>query len=931
MSEEKYPIPIELLGLSARSYHCLKRSSIHTVGDLLQLSTKELLKIKNLGKGSAREIEDTLKKMDSGELFFGEILSVNADKNMPQNVSCYMNDKSVRKKEKKTVLHYINEMTVTKEVSDVMFYDANGLLRDNIDIKEMLLSTRAAGTLRRNGYTTAKQIVNAYYEDIIHLKSMGDACLADIMNRLKEITFLQFREGENKQFIEECTKIICTDIKEKCPGLKESSYESQIKAILYKNEEFIPADNILENRELMNKIYSESSIYKIFENQICVILLEFSTLSLYSLKQKMPVGLQTSHIFEEIVNNLTKQGKIDYTENGLQYHLLTVLDYTKLMKEGNQKTALLCRLQGMTLEEAGSIIGVTRERVRQLTKKAVEQMPKLREDDFKYWYENYNITKEEFKSIFALTEESYHYLKGTYKKGMKSLEDIFQDEHITGAIAQRTHKEMKKYCVMIGDEYVPIKREVLVKKLLQVHYSDKECSVAKFYQLYLDFLKIHGLDAKEKLLFPSERAFESRLDNQRYVLIKYGRKIRYYNMDEYDIDNLFLELGFESYKNLEISTLKLFNIHRELMNEYNILDEYELHNLMKKNEDKLISYNITVNRMPFISIGIADREQQVIQLLYKTAPIDIVAFGDAYEKEFGVKSETVCANFVQYINKYYENGIFSVDYIVMSSDEYKLLGNKLIEDLYFIEDVRNMYKNIFPNGNIEKVNPYNLKTMGFKVYVNYIIRDTYSSSEDYFRQLLTKQDRIDLNLYDKRIIDNSVFSSVLEELRVNFHILEFERNKYLTFDRFKKEVPDITKEDLRQFAFDAAKFEEEDFFTIKSMRRKGFINKIGGIGFGDWFYGALLRSNKTIRYSKAGGTFLFGRMDRQFRIAEFFLFLMRDFKKISRLKFIDYLDEVYGIKYEKTKLTYLIGQGGMYYDSTTKKIYLNKEEYYEDI
>ncbi len=111
------------------------------------------------------------------------------------------------------------------------------------------------------------------------------------------------------------------------------------------------------------------------------------------------------------------------------------------------------------------------------------------------------------------------------------------------------------------------------------------------------------------------------------------------------------------------------------MEEYNILDEYELQNLMKKNEDKLISYNITLSRMPFITIDIADREQQVIKLLYKTAPIEFTALCDIYEEGFWVKSETACANFIQYINKYYEKGIFSIDYIVMSKDEYKLLVN----------------------------------------------------------------------------------------------------------------------------------------------------------------------------------------------------------------------------------------------------------------
>lgn len=734
------------------------------------------------------------------------------------------------------------------------------------------------------------------------------------------------------KLIERYAEVICDDIKGNCPRIKEALYVSQVRVAIYKNEALLIAedDNVLENKELLNAVYSDVSIYMIFENYICTILRELSTLHMFSLKQRMPIGLRNSDVFMQMINNLIATGRLDYTESGLQYHMLTVMDCTKLMEEGNKKTVLMCRLQGMTLEEAGNVIGVTRERARQLVKKSLEKMPKLREDDFKYWFENYGIAKENFKNIFGLTEESYNYLKSKYKKGTKSLEELLNDENITGTIAQKTEKEMYKHCVLIEGEYVPIKRESIIRKLLQVNYSDRDCVVSEFYKLYMDFLKTNGLEDNEKLLHTSERAFEARLDDQRYTLIKYGRKVRYYNMEEYDLGILFAELQLEAYQGLEISTAKLFNTHRELMEEYDIMDEYELHNLMKKNEDKL-PFPITLGRMPLISIGDADREQQVVQLLYRIAPVDCYGYGNAYEEEYGVKSETVSANFVQYINRYYNNGIYSIDYVVMTQDEYRILGNKLTEDFYFIEDIKVAYVEMFPDGDVSKVNAFNLKTMGFRVYVNYVVRDTYPSSDMYFRQLLTKNDVIDLDCLDKRMGYNQGFAFVLEGLRVNFDILEFERNKYLSFERFSKAAPDISKEDLKQFALDVAAFEEEEFFTIKSVRRKGFTSKIDDIGFDEWFYSALMRSNKSIRYNKAGGTFLFGHIDRQFKLDEFVYFLMKRFRKIGIMKLIDYIYDIYGLKFDKTKVTYIISRTSMYYDSITQKVYLSKEEYYEDI
>ena len=51
------------LELSIRSENCLLRGGIHTIGDLLSRSKDDLLKIRNLGKISLREIEEKLDKL----------------------------------------------------------------------------------------------------------------------------------------------------------------------------------------------------------------------------------------------------------------------------------------------------------------------------------------------------------------------------------------------------------------------------------------------------------------------------------------------------------------------------------------------------------------------------------------------------------------------------------------------------------------------------------------------------------------------------------------------------------------------------------------------------------------------------------------------------------------------------------------------------
>ncbi len=54
---------IEELDLSVRSYNCLKRAGINTVGELVQKPEDEMMKVRNLGKKSLEEVEQKLDEL----------------------------------------------------------------------------------------------------------------------------------------------------------------------------------------------------------------------------------------------------------------------------------------------------------------------------------------------------------------------------------------------------------------------------------------------------------------------------------------------------------------------------------------------------------------------------------------------------------------------------------------------------------------------------------------------------------------------------------------------------------------------------------------------------------------------------------------------------------------------------------------------------
>ncbi len=56
--------PIEDLDLSVRSYNCLKRAGINTLGELIEKSEEDMMRVRNLGKKSLKEVKQKLEEMN---------------------------------------------------------------------------------------------------------------------------------------------------------------------------------------------------------------------------------------------------------------------------------------------------------------------------------------------------------------------------------------------------------------------------------------------------------------------------------------------------------------------------------------------------------------------------------------------------------------------------------------------------------------------------------------------------------------------------------------------------------------------------------------------------------------------------------------------------------------------------------------------------
>lgn len=914
-------LSVERLGLSVRTSNCLQRAKISYLSQLMTLKEEEMKTFRNMGAKSIQEVLDLQKSIISQ---YGNNLEYENEMLFVENILL---------PEDVMLIHKAFPECAGQSFEGIMYRDSDDILRKDVPIERLHLSVRTTNALLSAGYDSINKVAFEKIEIVQKIKSMGTKSVNELISFLRENADIS-SDNVSNEFIEDLFVRVKNVLEN---GSCDISYIARpIKFNLQKNKDkYKELCESTDIRGILDELLIQENIIKAISEYILSMILETRKgCSLSTIEEKIPDEIKQRKMVDEAIGILFDSKKIELFEGCYRAKLPGVIDWVETLKD-NQKTAITLRLQGMTLEECGNAMGVTRERVRQITAKAIKNKPLLREDDFAYWYESYAINQEAFSIIFNEPMETLRYLSMAYYHGEKKVEEMIDDINLTKSLYHGCQNYIYRNSILLDGEYVQCKRDLLCKKLAQKLCSDKDMSFDDFYQEYLQLLKNNDLDTNEKLLFPSDRAFAARLEDSKYVLMKYGRKFRFYPIEEIDVVEFVEALHLEQYVDLEISTLKIYSDYAEVMQEYDIADEYELHNLLKKTQEVWNignKYNLVFSRMPFILFGNADREKQTEHLLMQVAPISIEEYCQFYEMEYGVLARTAMANMTPYISNYYHEGIYTIDQPLLDDEERSYLEGILCEDFYFMEDVKELYEKRFSLGDASRINPRTMKELGFRVFTNYIIRNTYASADDYFTKVYMSDDLLNLENQDTRIGYVQSANQALDNLRSSYELLEYEDKKYIKFSHLKNVYSEITKELFVDYVNKAIEFAgTQRFFTISKLIKDGLKHDVDCVGLGDWFNAGLLKNSKKIRFVKTGGGIIFFQGDRQFTTVDFIRYVLQEDRKMDVDKFVDYVKSEYKITLQREKISWLIKNSDMYYDSIMEKIYLTKEDYYDDI
>lgn len=872
---------ISLLHLSARLANCLRRVGIHTIGAMLDYPINKFAGIHNMGIKSTEEITLVTRNLING---IGEYVLVEA-----------------------------------KEMD-------NKVIVTDIPISELPLSPRTKNVLTQNGYIVTSQLNGITYEQLIKMQKMGRKSSEEVLEYLR-------KNSESHMLPQNTSKTY----------FFERELADELFATYGKTTN-VWLREVLFIRSQFPEAIGETFVYRLYERVIVrdsakAMLLRIvekngGEISKAALEHALPRHLKNTTILEEILLELETISAIQLGEIKIYRLYPTIIDYIAHIEDERIREVIQGRIEGKTLQEIGEKYGITRERVRQLMQKGLQKKPYLREDKYIYIYDHYDFSLEDFTLAYDEASETYYYLEmisqiNRVKK--KPLEDILSDTSVFPEFRKKAEIAIYKSYISSDGMRVKMTRPNLVRHFIRINcksitkYDDFVCE----YHSWLDSM---GLRSNPTLLLEA-RTYENTLNQSDYVLWNQGRSFRYYNIQEHEFEELFLTLDLEQFDGVELSTLKLFRDYPDLMQQYDIQDEYELHNLLKKVWPKERK-GITFKKMPTIEIGKADRKNQLLTLLLQYAPISAEDLTKHYEEEYGVKAATVRGSYLRDIDVYFYNGVYSVDYPGMLSNQFDRMKMILNRDFYTIQEVKRLFKREFSTSDASVINPNTLKKLGFHIYPGYsgyIVKNSFSSATDYFRRILTQNDIVDIREHGSVIRSIATYGSEYHKLRNNYEIIEFLPFQYINIRRLNE--VGITKEHLKSFCRSVAnQYDKGEYFTVTSLWKNGFKHEMDELGFDEWFYASILvEDRENFSFQRIGGTRIFICGKPCANMGDMLIWLLERYEKIDLYELLDLLGNYYGIKLPREKLLAIISDTELYYDLIMDAVYINYDTYFEEI
>ena len=865
-------ILIEYIGLGVRAVNSLHRGQVNKLSELIGMTTQQLSTFPQMGIKSINEILSIVPeylKENRVETLTVESTETETDNPVvslpPINMECVV-------------------LAPDYAVVDGIIYHRKSLkIIDDIPIEDMDLSVRALNCLKHHGNAYVSSLIGMRYDDFRNIRNLGLLSANEIIEKLE-------------RYLE-----IALNSSEKCATPAVTASPEEVLEVLHN--------------------------------------FEFTFVNIDFILQSLPDA--TEEDVQAVLTKLVSSKKIDQNDESYAIHHVSFSEDVfsnghndSLQIDDRAIRILRERISGKTLEELGQSEGATRERVRQIEKKAFDKFTRrghtiYDEDRYAHLFTTYAFEKEFYFDYLGVEKDVWYYLNMRYIRGDADVNDALEDDDLSPTLRRAIDKYIHRDCFLIDGNYIPLQRGD-IENIVVEKYCKDEVTLDQFFEYYESFLSENSITDERLQLTESVKASRSnRLAESNCVLWKQNKCLRYYDIDGSDFTELLETLNLEQYDNVELSTRKFLIDFPDLMKHYDLRDEYEIHNLLKKIHAEKMNPHMVFGRMPSIQFGVFDKDNAVKEMLFALAPISADALAEMLSNEYGTRVDTIKANWFSCISEYYHQGMYSIEYEDMPDEQVQKLKSVLTDDFYFLTELQKVYKGLFCDADLSLLSTYNLKKMGFIVGSSYVLQH-YSSAESYFEYLLTTDDIVDVAPISKRYTGLTTYSAYLSSIKHERIIIEFEPYQYINIRRLEK--LGFTKEKLSEYGSEVWSYLVDDnYFTVQSLRNDGFASELDVLGFGDLFYASILKEDERFAWQRVGSAIVFNPKGNSFTVHDFLVDYVNKVGSVNIDDFSFELKEKFGINLDRSSIVEKVKGSEVYYDSIMEKLYADYSLYFEEI
>ena len=941
--EDLDTIPLARLNLTPGLYSSLIASGFSTVGDAARLSDDELLAFKGVGQRAVIRLREGVEDLLSGVA--------------PANTGDSPN-------------HELDAI------------DTRALRDDPTLLSELRLPTRLLRALANAGYKTVGDVAGISGAEILSLRSVGFLGLVrfnEVMEEHMASLGLLRSDAQAEDAADETAQPNTTEPSpidqptapthvceaaingarlayDLCNARSYPVFEASFMACMPLAAQNAIGENrdTLEYRDaIMDNIEGSNELASVCEEHLSAKLEKANSFAdTGELAEQIPVP--NGPEWEDAAKKLVRTAGwcyYDARQSAIVIRRPHLMDWVESSgRDERAKLILRMFLNGSTLQECGDAVGLTRERIRQLVNRELESVPRVDENRYRYLYENYELSKQDFLSVTGEPLSTYLYLHTTRKTSAdkKPLADALNDESLSPSVRDGIRRLADKNCIYADGERVELRKDAIVKHLVRRHASQRLIPVERLRNLYYDFLNDNRLANNNSLRFASVRAFEAYIERLDCVMklphsceSRFGGSVRFYDASVKDFGPLKRVLSSGELGDVECSAAMLMDDEHlaGVIDELDIHNGYELHYVISRYCEG--TKGVVAGRSPNITLGSGNRNEQVLEIIKEFSPATPYELADAYSKRYGVDGATFMGSYLNQFKTYLKDGAYVYNDQGFTAEQeafVKALLDGLGRDYVSSSALKARFKKQFPDASGTLVNEKNMAELGYRTSEKVFVREGVDERR-LFGDLLDSQDRFSKHdeQFGSDVFANQAFQAELRQRQRQFSIVEYEQDKFMSSRLLATSQGAFGQDDFRDYVESVIAFMVPDRpYTVKTLVAEGFTHRIDvlrqQLGLGDFFFGSLISMGYVggrIKLTTVGNALIFCKTHRGFSSPTMLEYILSTRDSMSIEALAKHLKDVYGVTVLKAKLRTVVKRSTLYFDEASDTVYSSAETYHQ--